>query len=502
MTQQVRKGYRNHRKARWAAMLAVVVSIVAVFTVVAGSAATNTKPYTAFFSQSATGGSSTSVNLRIANLSSNQSLGSANVIAATLGSSGPFFTIVSTNLPSTQATVDSSVTPNLLKLRNLNIPPSPGYLDITINVTTPCTTGPYKWGILAKQSNDFNGPPGNAFTFQATGSNLLTTVGSTDCKLVWVDGAQPASTNVNTRITGSPYNASGTKVSVQAVDGNNNPITTASGTAVTLAQIDGSFSSSGTGFTGTTAQLDAQGVATFSGFMSDRTGSGFIFQGQSQSAGFVPTPLSTPPFAIANGVACDTTGCPTFNTTIDKNSNVDAGATGNSFHFLAINNATIPPAVTQPGGGCDSYTPAGGAFEAIDGRTTFGGELRFTYSLSKTALDKLYSSTQGQQFVPLCAGAAKLSPDGTPQTCTNGQLNGWTGKSLTNGRFDASFKKAVCYGGLYWGILSSFQDYNKTDTNGLTIDPTNDPTVTGWGSGGNFRNFYVRVPAPWDWKMG
>src|SRR5262249_4763340 len=48
-------------------------------------------------------------------------------------------------------------------------------VDITVNV--PCAAGAYAWKLKVKQSNDFNGPPGNDFTAVAP-QQLTTTVAS------------------------------------------------------------------------------------------------------------------------------------------------------------------------------------------------------------------------------------------------------------------------------------------------------------------------------------
>ena len=184
-----------------------------------------------------------------------------------------------------------------------------------------------------------------------------------------------------------------------------------------------------------------------------------------------------------------------------------SSATGRSFTFLAVVPTSIPTNITSAGGGCAFYKAVGGAFEAIDGRSTNTGELSFSYYLKKTDIDKLYGSNEGQQFVPLCAGAAWVDSNGDVKRCdAEGAPAPWVGKGLSSdGRFDGSLKLAVCDGGTggtgLSGILGSFQDYNHP-ANGLVINPAVSPTVTGWDSTGNFRFFNVRVPAPWDWKMG
>jgi hypothetical protein len=299
------------------------------------------------------------------------------------------------------------------------------------------------------------------------------------------------------------------------VDGAGNTLSTLNSGTVTLTKTAGTFSPPGGAFTYTSPTF-VNGVATFTDLQSTGTGSGFKLR--ASSAGFQNSPDSGE-FLIASGEPCTTSGCPPFTTMLGP-SQVTSSGTGNTFTFLAVLPSSIPGSVIDPTSalaGCRYYMPAGGAFQAIDGRTSASGTLFFTYFLSKSALDKLYGSTSGQQFVPLCAGAAWVDGSGNVKKCTDlGAPAAWVGKELIPdpvtgvGKFDGHLRRAVCDPptGLFWGILASFQDYNHTDTvnsygeAGLTVDPTRDPTVTGWGSGGSFRNFNVQVPSPLDWKMG
>ena len=49
--------------------------------------------------------------------------------------------------------------------------------------------------------------------------------------------------------------------------------------------------------------------------------------------------------------------------------------------------------------------------------------------------------------------------------------------------------------------MGSFQDYSNPDP-GKAINPALNPTVTGWDSNATQRFFYMRVPSPWDWRVG
>ena len=481
-----RGGGRRHWPVRAVAFLLLALAAVVVIT--AGSAATTTKPYTASFDPGPlAGGGTNHVNLAIKNLANPQALGSANVTAASSGSSS--FTIVG----ATASQGDASVVSGVLRLRNLNLAPG-GTANVDITVKTPCTGGSYTWGLTAKQSNDFNGPPGNDFTMQTGGSNLVTALAGS-CKLVWV--TQPANAVVNAVITGTAGDPSGPSVSVQAVDANNVPLTTATGT-VTLTKTAGSFTSTG-GFSGTQANL-VNGAASLSGFKSTATGTSLMVQ--ASSPGYVSTPLNEGgPFNITStGASCIGLD-PCLVDSNFGNSPVNAAATGGAFTFLGLNVSTVPGSVIAPGGGCQYFVSVGaGPFEAIDNRTG-AGELRFTYNVPTKLIQK--SPNNGQPFIPLCAGAKRLV-NNQPVDCNPNAQPGdpdgpWLGKGLNpDGTFNGSLRYAVCgEGGYWWAVMGSFQD---------PINASLNPIITGWGSTtiGNtsYRQLFLRVPNGWDWRVG
>jgi hypothetical protein len=508
----VMRGRTRQRGRPHRLVVRVVLAALGVLLVQSGSAATATKPYTANFTPgSVAGGSSVQIGLDITNLSSNQSLGSANVTAAS-SASGDQFSITSA-IPTVD--VDPTSTTTLLKLRNLNLAPNTT-LHVTITVTTPCTAADYTWGIQAKQSNDFNGPPGNAFTFQTSGSNLITSVAAGGCKLAWA--VQPTNGVVNTQIVGT----GGATVEVDAQDASGNPLA-ASGT-VTLTQTAGSFSSAvdGTGnpcaFSGTTATMSG-GKATFPNLKTNCTGSGFKLT--ASATGFASK--ESDPFNIYVNLT-DCTGqtvCNTPKINIGTDTTAQVEGDGN-FVFIGIDSVVLSPVPA----GCAHYTSTGAAPVVVtDQRTTLGGDVFVTYGIRKTLITKLYGNTQGQQFIPICAGARRIAlvngktvpipcnqsyPGGTPQTP-------WTAKELgADGKFDGNVTPALCDGnpdsagyGYFWGILGSFQDYTNSDSTKI-IDGSVNPTVTAWTSDTTYRYFTIRYPSssgapatpfagvPWD----
>jgi hypothetical protein len=88
--------------------------------------------------------------------------------------------------------------------------------------------------------------------------------------------------------------------------------------------------------------------------------------------------------------------------------------------------------------------------------------------------------------------------------CEQDTLGPWKGRAIDEtGKFTGATAYAQCdpTTHLWWGILGSFQDYSGADP----IDPSANPTVTGWGSATigptSYRYFNIRVPSPWDWKL-
>jgi hypothetical protein len=480
------------KSARVRTVAIMAVTLAAGVVIAGGSAGTTTKPYTAVFSNSVAGGATNAdVTLTINNLSTSQSLSSANVTAAS-NSSGAF-TITGETGASVAAT--QTYPTSVLMLRNLGIVPG-GSLTVHMSVKTPCASGSYTWGIRAKQSNDFNGNPGNDFTLQTGGSNLTTSI-SSGCKLEFV--TQPASATINTVITDSAYNPTVTGgpgsphyVSVEAVDSGGAPIASPTGT-VTLSKVagsGGSFSAADT----TASFNPTTGIATFPSLESSAEGTGLRLK--ASASGFVDSDPSDPAFDITPGGAnCAGVLICSFTTTL-TNSQVDTTGTG-SFDFIGISNAApVPASVTASGGGCDNFIGTGTGFNETDSRNG-DGTLDFTYYIKITALKKAYGPNYGQPDVPLCAGG-RVVVDNRPVDCDPATQTPWHGRHLgTDGRFDGTYRNAVCgAGGYWWGILGTRQDPNPP------INPASDPTITNWGTSadGLSRTFAIHVPAGWDWR--
>jgi hypothetical protein len=214
----------------------------------AGSAATTTKPYTANVTPSpVTGGGTQTFQFTIENKASPQTLGSANVtLPAAWGSAIGDARLTTGPLPP-----GSSFTGTTVFLRNLGIAAGSSK-TVLVDVAVPCVGGSFTWGVTAKQSNNFSGPPGNDFVRVAPSS--LTTDVTGGCALRF--RTQPQNAVVGATITGADLDPNGPTVEVDVVDGNGDPVTGATGTVSIALQ-------SGTGLAGTLSQPLVGGVAAF-----------------------------------------------------------------------------------------------------------------------------------------------------------------------------------------------------------------------------------------------
>ena len=98
-------------------------------------------------------GSSASFSFAVTNEASTQQLGSVQITAP----ANFVITGASVSLPGT-----ASFTSGSALFLNLSLAPSQT-TTLTVSATASCSGAAYQWGIKAKQSNDFNGLPGNQF---------------------------------------------------------------------------------------------------------------------------------------------------------------------------------------------------------------------------------------------------------------------------------------------------------------------------------------------------
>ena len=505
--------------------LPVVAGLAAAILIPAGSAtpATTTKPYTANLCDlgqivtnslgdkvcpegttipPALPGGSADVYLTLHNKANPQSLGSANIGLPT-GPGPTSYASATIYWGSGNVTLPTST---LVKLRNLNLAPGRS-LTVQLTLNTPaCTSGTYDWGptgiVQVKQSNDFNGPPGNDFTRDPdpTKSSLTATLSGGGCHLAIVPDNpldlthQPKNTIKSQPITDG-FLSSGGAIQVGLYDSSHN-----------LVVLDGTCpagpwcvtASQPSTLGGHTSRPLQGGVAQFDDLTLATTGDYTI----TFTSGSLSTTSAT--FSIVDGGCTATDGSCSVTGVFPKTGNTPtttadatatfAGAGGLSLRFFLQGS---PPA------GCENFTGTGsaGVDTSVQGSTT---GFTITYGLSDKALKQVYGTNYGQPNVPICVGAQRIE-NGHTYTCqediTRGK-GGWTGRVLDpvthkpNGQFDVA---ACGTDGLWWNVAPTFQDSPPANLPPISI------VISSWGSataadGTALRTFTITKPPPWDGK--
>jgi hypothetical protein len=198
----------HHATRRWRTIGALPISLIAAVAVMAtavfvpgAGAAPEQKIYTADVGPHSVGaGQTINFTLTVRNTSATQQLGSINLTAPST------FSLISTNQPSPRGTATRvGTTGGRIELRNLALAPAGAEaMMVTFTAEAPCLASPpnYAWSIIAKQSNNFSGSPGNNFITPPAFPGLTTAV-SGQCSLSWL--TQPSHAQTNTAITNTPY---------------------------------------------------------------------------------------------------------------------------------------------------------------------------------------------------------------------------------------------------------------------------------------------------------
>lgn len=604
------------------AVLAVVATS-AVWLATVASAAPSTKYYALTLSPtSAAAGSTQQYTFTLGNtLASTQTLGSANITAPagiTLGGSPSINAPAGLNWSvclGDGTTCDASPK-NVVMIRSASsgdglVPGSS--LTVVVSAGVGCSTGKYTWTSIVKQSNNFNGPPGNGFVNSGSDPSVTVTAG----------GGPPASFGVSlpgnpfTATAGSPFNATVTAydvcnnptpyTGVGALSGSLDPspngtqpvygLVTFSGTsstsvpvtaydaeggrtltasvpgypnatsssfgvvaaapaslafatepnvggrsdwllttsnaltqfATTVGALDpyGNAASAGGNVAltidppagsaapnlgGTTSQPLTNGVASFTNLTVDQTGVGFTLTATSGNLTAQSTAFNVWASLTACSGSCQSGLTPIGPAQEQVNGNGD---------FLELGLAGEP--LTYTPAGCQTFTPLTKndvPIVVIDQRSSVSGQLTVVDGANLKDIQKKFSNTKGQQFIPICVGAMRIAlgtdgkthgvpcnaaypgPNGpiAQATAANPSATGWWGKTLDpSGNFvPYSVSQAVCdpTTGYFFGIVGSFQDYTAPSGD-PTIDPSNSPTVTGWGTDptGVYRNFTIVYPS-------
>ena len=374
-----------------AAMLGLVL--------LAAPAGAATKPFSMVVAPaSAPGGQSTTFSATLTNRTAQQQLGSADITVPAA------FTAVSVGDPAGPATATSSG--NVVRLRNASLPPG-GSIIVSVTATVPTTCmATYAWSVVAKQANDFNGPPGNDLTLDSATSSLTTSVDG-GCTLRFVSARQPAAARVNQTISAIAYQPSGPSVQVEVVDGSGNRVTTSTA-SITLAL--GPSTGIGT-LHGTVTASASAGVASFGNLSIDAPGTYTL---RATSPGLTAATSSTfridqVAVACIEDVTCSATlvnGTTTFDVTAPGNAGVDAG-------FLVLDNG-VGVAID-----CAGYTELTATPTVIEGPDR---AKTVTSTIDKRVMNA--QPNNGASFLQMCFGAPYTFATRPGSTLTGVDTNG------------------------------------------------------------------------------
>jgi hypothetical protein len=302
-------------------LLILIAATLGVTILQAAPAGAATKPFSMVVSPAAVAGSQTTTfSATLTNRTGQQQLGSADITVPSA------FTTISASVAG-PATV--TLSGNVVHLRNAGLAPGES-IAVSVTAAVPCATATYAWSVIAKQANDFNGPPGNDLTLDQAASSLTTTVEG-GCALRFVAGRQPAAARVNQTISALPYQP-GPSVQVEVIDGAGQRVTTSTA-SITVAL----GPSTGTGtLHGTLTVSASAGVASFGNLSIDAPG---MYTLRATSAGLSAATSSTfrvdqVAVACIEDVTCSATianGSTTFDVTASGNAGTDAG-------FLVLDN--------------------------------------------------------------------------------------------------------------------------------------------------------------------
>lgn len=236
-----------------------------------------------------------------------------------------------------------AVTPTAVVFKTLGIAAGTS-ATLTVTAELPCQAGPYTWSISARQSNQFNGPPGNYMVLTRASANNLHGAITGSCTLEFV--TQPKGTTVTSVITGTFDTPSGTAVGVG--------VYTPTGTTL-LRSFSGSISMSLTGGAtqtfasgSTTGEPVVNGIASFANLSIGTPGT--YYQLEASGAGTTAYSL---PFSIYSTLnACTTKHCSA--TTKSGPITVSSTASTTTTGFLGVSLGKVATFSTLAS--CGSYT--------------------------------------------------------------------------------------------------------------------------------------------------
>ena len=253
----------------------------------------------------------------LTNESGQQQLGAANI------TSPEGFRLTATDQPSVNGTPVGTATikNSTLELRDLSAPPG-AMVTVGFTATTPCDAGGYTWDVVAKQANNFRGPPGNDLSLHTTTSNLSVDVtGGCGVALRFVEGRQPADAEKNVTISSVMGDADGPPLQVEVIDTAGNRVVNA--TATIAMALDPESNPGGATLSGTLTRIAVDGVATFDDLRIDLVGADYALEASSSGL----DPAESVEFDIWEHIATCTAG-ETCTSTATASASMEVSASG------------------------------------------------------------------------------------------------------------------------------------------------------------------------------
>jgi hypothetical protein len=479
MTQQVRRGYRSHRRATWA--LVALVTVVVAAAVVPFATGAPPKEYSLKVVPSEvcfTGsGQVQPFELTLTNERGNTTLGSAEITAPVL---------IKPLEPLVGATTGSWVDGQVIKLRNLGLAPG-AKRTVTVNAEV-LSTGLGSWTSVAKQSNNFaDAPgPGNLFSISLDKSQLaLEVIECAASEYVFVQGPVNAEKGV-------PQT-----VKVQLKSGGQ-PVPVSED--LTLNAFQNGTTQADSFFDGLTASPDDSGAFageqwTFS-ITGNRSGTGYTLQAGD---------TSSESFAIVDGLCVKNTVDPEHLTsscslTSDLNGGVfESGVTINNHKLDPISINFADGSTARCGEDWDraSYVMNGQTYYLPGVELDFdwgAGMLQVIYRVRNSEW-VLTDVARGNNDIEICAGARHwegVERYGDGSLNVDGVYDPFTTKSGEDADWD---------GELFWGVLGTVSNPSKVKDDPVVCSTGNRSLPTGPnGASETWRTWTICIPKDWDWK--
>ena len=340
-----------------AAMILACVLAAPAIAAKPGTGTTN-KPYSLVLAPATVpGGSTATITATYTNLTGQQQLGSSDLTAP------EGFILVDAQVTDGSDGASATVDGNVVHVRGLSTPPG-GSATVTLTVETGCGGGTGQWKAVTKQSNDFNGQPGNDLSLDTSKSSTTTTA-TAGCQLRFT--TQPKDVQVGSTITGVAGDPNGPPVAVSVLDADGNPTHAAISITVGLGTAP-----VGASLSGTKTVTSTNGVATFGNLSVDAQGT-YTLAATSPNA----TSTTSDPFRAylsvtpcINNVFCtataSTTGTvPGSNRPYTNTFKVDASP--NSDPTVTDDGGALGLEFGKPIDACPSYNPVSPDMETLVG---------------------------------------------------------------------------------------------------------------------------------------